>query len=322
MLEFVDFKKTLKDGKYSGVYLFEGEDAFFSGRGVSSLKEIFVKDDALDFAAFGGEEDADRILSSLDSFSFFGTRLTVAREFYPKEQTLKRFAPFFLNAHAGSVFAIVNEKPFPAFKRFPAIVTVNCGRADRATIARWIKAECRINGLSIEDSAAFDIVSFCLSDMSKVESETKKLVAFCKERGEITRSEVAETVNKSVEYKVYKLADYMGRKQRELALSAITEMLSRGETPQRLISYIYTHFRRLLFVAISTADDDELFGQLRLKESQAFLIKESRAQAKLFKKRDLKRAVDLLADADYKIKCGRIDAQSALDYSVLRIMAN
>ena len=321
-MEFVDFKKSLTEGDFSSVYLFEGEDAFFLNRGISSLKKVFDIDDALSFAAFGGEEDADAILSSLDSFSFAGTRLTVAREFYPKDQTLKRFAPYFKNHGTGSVFAIVNQKPFPAFKKFSDIAAVNCGRADRATIVKWIKAECRIKGITIEDAAAFDIVSFCLSDMSKVESETKKLIAFAMEKGEITSSDVAETVNKSVEYKIYKLADYMGKKQRESALSAIADMLSRGETPQRLISYIYTHFRRLLFVAISTADEKELFGQLRLKESQAFLIRESKAQAKLFKKRDLKRAVDLLEDADYKIKCGKVDAQSALDYSVLRIMAN
>lgn len=321
MLEFVDFKKSLKEGKFSGVYLFEGEDAFFLERGVSSLKEVFVHDDALDFAVFGGEEDANKILSSLDSFSFFGTRLTVAREFYPKEETLKRFALFLKDPPAGSVFAIVNGKPFSALKKFPAVVTVNCGKADRATVVRWIKAECRINGVVIEDAAAFDVAAFCLSDMSKVESETKKLIAFAKDKGVIDKSDVAEVVNKTVEYKIYKLADYIGKKQRDLALSAINEMLSRGETPQRLVSYIYTHFRRLLFVAISTAEEKELIGQLKLKESQAFLIKESRAQAKLFKKRDLKRAVDLLEDADYKIKCGKIDAQSALDYSVLRIMA-
>ena len=320
-MEFVEFKKTLKEGKYYGVYVFEGEDAFFLERGVNSLKEVFVKDGALDFAAFNGEEDIEKILSSLDSVSFFGTRLTVVREFYPKDNTLKRLSPYLSGKHEGSVFAIVNGKDFPAFKKYPAVLTVNCGKADRGIIVRWIKAECRNHDVAIEDPAAYDICTFCLSDMSKVELETHKLISYVGKGGTIGKKEVSEIVNKDVEYKIYKLAEYIGNKERDLALSAVNEMLGTGELPHRIISFVYAHFRRLLFVAISTASDEELVEQLKLKASQAFLVGTARKQAKLFKKKALKQAVDLLQDVDFKIKSGKLDANSALDYTVLKLMS-
>ena len=320
-MEYVEFVKTLKEGKNYGVYLLEGEDAFFSGRGIAALKNAFVKDETLDFATFNGEEDLDKILSSLDSLSFFGTRLTVAREFYPKESAIKRLAPYLENPNTNSVFAIVNVKPHAPFKRFKSICTVDCGKADRQIVVRWIKAECNRNGVEIEDAAVYDLYSFTLGDMSRIELETHKLISYVGDGGTIRAKDVSDTVNKDVEYKIYKLADYIGAKDRDLALSAVKEMLSTGETPGRLVSFIYAYFRRLLFVAITNADDDELFELLGLKESQAFLVRTAKSQAKLFKKRALKSAVDLLCDVDYKIKSGKLNANSALDYSILKLLS-
>lgn len=320
-MEFVDYKKALKEGKKFGAYLFEGEDAFFLTRGVELLRATFVVDPALDLAVFSGEDGVDAVLSSLDSFSFSGTRLTVVKEFYPDEKALSKLSPYLSETHEGSVLAIVNKKAHAPLKKFPALSVVNCGRADRETIIRWIVLECKRNGVYIEESAAFDVWSFTLGDMSRVELETKKLIAYAGKGGTIGRKEVSDIVNKDNEYKMYKLAEHIGKKERETAIFTIKEMLSLGESPQRIISNIYTYFRRLLFVAISDLNEEELFRELKLKESQAFLIRTSKAQAKMFKKRALKQAVDMLSDFDYRIKNGKIDGGSALDYAVLKLLA-
>ena len=45
-------------------------------------------------------------------------------------------------------------------------------------------------------------------------------------------------------------------------------------------------------------------------------------QSKMFKKRSLKKAVDLLVDSDFKIKSGLIDADEQMWLSVFAIMTD
>ena len=83
-------------------------------------------------------------------------------------------------------------------------------------------------------------------------------------------------------------------------------MQSKGETPQRLLVSIYNYFRKLLLTATSEKSVSEISNLFGIKEYPAKKIKQ---QSGYFKKKALKKAVDLLTDADFNFKSGVKDIE-------------
>lgn len=313
-VKFAEFKKGLTEGKRFATYLFEGEDVFFRERGLLALKRL-VENPELNFASLDGDCTENQILSSVTAYPFMSSiRLTLVREFYPKADQLKgELGRFFDSGFDGSSLVILNSKPCEQLKKIDSILVVDCNKAEIATIVKWIIAETNKNSVTIEGETARLIAEYCSLDMTRIETETNKLISSVGEGGVITAEQVNELVARDTEYKIYELTDFIAKKKLDNALLVIQDMLSKGETMQRIIVYVYNYFRRLLHAAISGKTVAELADLLGIKE---FAAKKLTAQASAFKKRNLKNAVDFLTDADYMIKSGQGDAES-LPWTVL-----
>ena len=318
-MNFIDFKSQLNNGTEGNIYLFEGEDAFFIKRGVSLLKNKYISEPQLNYAELDGETASlSDIMTSLNTFPFMdGKRLTVVKEFYPDRKTFpKALSEYFDAPNAESLFAICNGKPCDWLKKYPSVIFVDCNKQDAGVLVKWIKAECSKNNCVIDGETATLIANYCLNDMTRIETETKKLCdyAFGKE---ITREIVNELVSKDSEYKIYEMTDCVGRKRYGEAIAIVNEMLEKGETAQRIIFSLYNYYRRLLHVAISDKDNAELSALLGVHE---YAVKKTREQAKLFKKKSLKKVVDFLTDLDYKTKCGLTDVDEGMWLVIFKIM--
>jgi DNA polymerase-3 subunit delta len=155
--------------------------------------------------------------------------------------------------------------------------------------------------------------------MTRIENETKKLCSYVGENGEIVKETIELLVARDTEYKIYEMTDYIAKRKFDLAISVIKDMMSKGETSQRILVAVYNYYRRLLHSAISDMSLTELAEVFGIKE---FAAKKTKEQASLFKKRALKSAVDGLSDADYKIKSGVADADEQMWLTIFKIMTD
>jgi DNA polymerase-3 subunit delta len=245
-------------------------------------------------------------------------RFTVVKEFYPDAKILKGVIKEFLTSPpSDAVLIIINEKPSEALKKFDSVYVVDCKKADALTIAKWIKGECKKEGVEIDGETATTIAKYSLFDMKRVELEVSKLISYKGCTGKITLSDVEENVYKDSEYKIFNLTERIGKKQFDEALSIINEMIGKNEPEQRILISIANHFRRLLFIAISGKTDKELASLFKVNE---YGVTKSREQLKYFKTRALKNVVDYLHDADYKIKSGKMEASVLVWLSAFKIM--
>ncbi len=314
-----EFYNALSENKIDAIYLFEGEDAFFRADAIARLKTKVVLDQDLNFVSFNGDVTANELLSSLESYSLFGDkRLIVVKEFYPDKKFLEKgLKSYFENPLSTSCLAIVNIKPCEALKKMPNVCVVDCNKGDEGTLTRWVKGECEKNGVSIDLETARTLVDFCLADMSKIFTEVQKLIAYAYENKIITVDTIKLLVPRDTEYKIYEMTDYIGKRQVNLALTVINEMLSKGETPQRIIVSVYNYFRRLLHVAISNKTALELSEIFGVKE---YAVKKAKEQARMFSPRALKRAVDMLVEVDSKSKSGLMDMSEGMWLALFKIM--
>ena len=192
-------------------------------------------------------------------------------------------------------------------------------RQDGAVIVKWVQRELLANGVEISAQLALKIAEYSLFDMWKVNNETKKLVAYLGDRGVVTSEDVENVVVKDVEYKIYEMTEQVGKKNFDGALSILNEMLSNGEPAQKLLVSIYYYYRKLFHLAISDKTEGELAISFKSKE---FAIVKMKKQAKTFKPKSLKQAIDILADYDFYSKSGVMSIDSALMLGVFRLLVD
>ncbi len=318
-MKFVEFKNALENDKPFSVYLFEGEDAFFRERGFSLLKTRFVQEPELNLVSFGGEIELSELLTSLNGYPFMSEkRMSVVREFYPKQDVFKKGLKDYLESPSdSSLLVILNEKPHEAFKKYSSVCVVECGKADTSLLIKWIKGECGRANVTIDAETAKTLSEFCSSDMTRIQTETAKLIAYVGNGGNIGSDEVYDMVSRDTEYKIYEMTDFIAKRKFDNALTVIKDMTSKGEPVQRIIVSIYYYFRKLLHVAISDCDNKEIAQMLGMQE---FAVRKVKEQAGKFKKKAHKNAVDSLIDLDYKIKSGFMDADDGMFKTIFKIM--
>lgn len=318
-MKFTEFKSNINNFKNSCFYLFEGQDAFFRERGLDLLKTLYVLEPTLNLATFEGAKlNVEEVVSSLNAYPFMSQkRITLIREFYPDKNGVDFIKSFSLQGYSDSLLVILNEKANENLKKIENVVFVDCNRADINTIVKWIDAQFRKEGKSAEKGAYEKIAEYCLLDMTRISTETNKLISYLGETNTLTNEDVDLMVSKDTEYKIYELTDFIGNRKNDKALSVIYELLGKGETPHRLISSLYNYFRKLLHLAISDKPLTETANLLGMNEYPA---KKAKQQSGYFKKKSLKQAVDILTDTDYKIKSGLIDVDEGFWLSLFKII--
>lgn len=318
-MKYTEFKNGLNNGQEYAVYLFEGEDAFFRESGVALLKNKFVQEPSLNYVNLESDAPINQIVNSLEGYPFMSQkRMTLIREFYPKQESFKAGLKSYLeNPLSTSILVIVNEKTCDALKKFSSVCVVDCSKADVSLLIKWIKAESSLAGVNIDGETAKLLSEYCLSDMTRIKTETNKLISYVGRGGTIRVEDVNDLVARDLEYKVYELTDYIGKKNFDKALLVISDMIDKGELASRILSYIYNYFRRLLHVSISDMTNAELADAFSVKE---YAVSKMKQQASMFKKKALKSAVDMLCSADFNIKSGLAEGESYSYLTIFKIM--
>ena len=318
-MKFSEFKNKVLNKQVSSLYLFEGEEVFFSERGIELLKSTLLTEPDLNFITLGESVSADDIIASASAFPVFDNkRLTLLREFYPDEKTLKvKLGQFFQTIPSDSIIIIANTRPHAPIKKLASVTVVECEKPEPSVVARWVKEQCAQNNVGIDLETARLVGEYCLFSMTRVEKETEKLIAFAKDGSSITKKDVDALIARDTEYKIYELTDLLAKKKIDKAIEVINEMLSKGESYQRLLVSVQKFFSRLLHISISDKKNSELASLLGIKE---YAVIKAREQAKMFKVKSLKKAVDMFADCDYKTKTGELSETSAFFMCLFKIL--
>ncbi len=323
-MKFIEFKKKLEEGEVFPVYLIEGEDAYFRSLALNALKSKLVTEPSVNYVKFEGDELKDSsvfsdFLASLTAYPFMSEkRMTVATDYFPNAEGMKELSKLISSGVTDlSVLVIVNSKADASLKKLPKVCVVECKKGDKATLARWVKGTCEREGVSIDLETAGTLCEYCLLDMARISTETSKLISYAFNKKVIERKDLDELIYRDSEYKIYEMTSCIAKKEVDKALEIIFELVSKGEPEQMLLISIYNYFRKLLHVAISSMTEGELMEVFKMEDWQ---LKRTKTQASAFKITALKKAVDVLEDADYKFKSGKSDISSEFYLSLFKIL--
>ena len=319
-MKFRELKKSLTS-QIMPIYLVMGDDAFLLDRASRLIVDACNVDESLNLTKYEGLEvkgDSEKLISALTSYPFMGDkRVVLVKEYYPLSADVKALKSYFDNPCETTVLIIVNLSASDNIQKLQNVTVVDCAKGDNDLASIWIKSEVKNAGITISQRAIDKIIDYCYADMTKINGEVQKLIAFALNKGQIEECDVENLCVKEMDYQMYEVVEFIANKKYEQAYSCLLEMMTASGDGQKLFVSLYYYFRRLLHSAISTLSDAEVAKHLKIKE---YAVKMSRRQAKSFSVKRLKEIVDALTLYDESFKQGKIEPSSAVWNGILGVL--
>ena len=318
-----ELKASLASGA-SPVYLIEGEDAYLREVAVKILKDKYLTSPELNLNIFEGayvKSSPDEMVDALMQYPFMSEkRVIIVRDYNPSATDLKNksLVNYFANPVETSLLIIVNNSTNEPLKKIECVTVVDCGKANMATVVRYIQGTLKRSGLIITTKNAELLAEYCKLEMTKISGEVEKLIAYCHGEAEVTADAIEELVVKENDYQVYELTEQVARKNSAKAYSILADMLSKSNDHQRIFTALYYHFRKLFFCSVSSKSASVLAKELGVKSEYA--LKKLIEQSKRFTPKKLKQTIDMFVKYDADFKSGKISIASALNLAMGKIM--
>lgn len=319
-MKFSELKNSLKEN-IENVYLVEGEDAYFRERALNMLLKV-IPSDLLDFNInyFYENYKISEVCDSCLCLPFISQkRIVVVFDYYPKSSEYEKsaLAKYVLDPNISTILIIINSKKSELFSK-KNITYIDCGKEELAVLFKWVPAMFKAENAEIDSDAVRLLIEYCLCDMSRINTEIKKLAAYC--NGEkIDAGTVKQLVSVDTDFQVYELTDAIAKKNGTLALEILESLLEKND-----ISYIslvlmtlYSAYKRMYLIKSSNYKDIEIANIFKIKE---YAVKMLRRQSLSFSAEYLQSSLKLIAKADENFKSGKMNINMAIKFVVFNLL--
>lgn len=312
---FTELKKHILSRKLEPAYLITGEDAFLIGGALKFFRSLCPNMPDFNLCELSAPASVSVISEACESLPI-GDDYRVVTVIQCKTD-LSGLIKYLDSPNPTTVLVFVAEKPESNLSKIMSRLTiVDCSKLDRRTMLSWIAAKTKELSSGITESAANLLIDYCGGDMSRIASEHAKLCAY-RTDGIIGDDDVISLTEPTLDFKIFELSEAVASKQPKKAAMVLKNLSESGASPISLIGMLYSHFRRLLYVAI-TPQYERMASDLGVKE---YAVKKAKEQAMRFTPVKLKRICDNLTAADYNIKSGKMLDKNALELVVFKALS-
>ncbi len=320
-MKFEELKKSLANNTKNN-YLIQGSDMFLCDNAVRLIEESLNIDmPEFNISKFGQQDIdfADVVQSLLTPAAFSTSKLVVVdlSNKYTKIKNIEELKKYLKEGKFDNILVIKVCDNIESIKGLENkyFETVECSELPRDIAVKLITLEAKKKDRTITPSAINKVLEYTNGNMSACMNELVKLVNYAD--SEIAEDDVLLLVARNLDYKIYELTENLAKKNINKVYEILNDLKGKKNGYQGLIGLIYTHFRRLLHIAItklSIAEYADLFG---IKE---YAVKKLIEQSSIFKPRKLKEICDTCIDLEYKMKTSQITPVNAVDMLVLKIV--
>jgi DNA polymerase III subunit delta len=201
---------------------------------------------------------------------------------------------------------------------------VELARVDEADALKWITAEAKRRDVQIDNDAARELADALGADMMLIASELEKLVLFTGAKRHITLGDVETMVLAAKQRSLYELTDAISAKDKVRAVALLHGLLNASDGGEdSAIGHLYMlarTFRQMLVILEKNVRDSRAIWQALWQgfRMPPFAAEDVIRQARRYKsRRDLTRALRLIARADLELRSQPPDKQLVLERLVL-----
>jgi DNA polymerase-3 subunit delta len=199
-------------------------------------------------------------------------------------------------------------------------------RVEESDAIRWLVAEAEKRGSTLEVDAARELADALGADLMLMASELEKLLLYTGERRRITLGDVETMVLGAKQRSLYELTDAISAKDRPRALALLQGLLNASDGGEEsAIGHLYMlarTFRQMLVILEKNVRDSRAIWQALWQgfRMPPFAADDLIRQARRYKsRRDLTRALRLIARADLELRSSPPDKRLVLERLVLAL---
>ena len=340
-MDLTSLKTQLKNGEFSGIYLFTGEEDYLIRYYLKAIRDKVAGDDA--FAIFnnpifdGEEIDFPKIIEAVKAppmmsdfklvewrhanFSSFkeaqfeelDNLISICEE-YP-------YSIVAFTAEEGGVDMGTAKKPSAFVKRFDKKINIlNFEKSTENQLYAWLKKHFDAQGVTVGLETVKALVFRSGRSMDVLAGEVDKLCALALSRGKtvVTPDDVNEVASSTPECDTFALSNAIIDRSRSKAYFALEDMKLRRVDPTVIMGMVAKTFGDL--TAISHLLDEglgiyEIRDVLKMNE---FKLKIYIPAAKKYGSQRLTEIVSSLAEADAGAKYGGVSGYTAVELFISR----
>ena len=347
------FVNELVSRKLRPAYVFVGDEAFFRKRFRDAILEHLVPADLREFSLFEfdlGETDLAEILdrartpSLMAPFQVFflrGVKNLFGRG--SNEEKLAAIEEYCKNPNPDALLIFVADHiSIPAdvrrmemqdkdrYQRIRDTTGQYCGivelaRVEEGEAVRWVTDYCASRNVKIDADGVRELVDALGGDMMMISNEIEKLMLYAGERKRITLGDVETMVLAAKQRSLYELTDAISSRDRVRALEVLDAILASGDGEEAAIGHIYMlakTFRQMLVILERNVRDQRMLWAALWQGFRVppFAADDIIRQARRYKsRRDLTRAIRLVAKADLALRSNPVSKRMVLESLVMEL---
>lgn len=326
--------RLLKEKGPAGLYLLWGPEDYLREQYLAELKALCLPEgeDSFSYKRLDGPElDPDELRYAVDAAPFLTERsfVEVRDADLNRLKEPEKIVAVFSDLPDTCTLAFVQDTQFEPDGRLKLTkalreraVELKFTQQSQNMLLNWVSRRFAAAGKRIEPAAAQRLIFVSGDLMSGLIPEIEKIAAYAK--GEtVTESDVEAVANHIPEAVIFDMTELMAKQDYEGALSVLRELLSdKNNEPIPMLAILGQQMRRLYLARLVL---DRGLGAKTLMDAcglrydfQASRLLQS---ARGFSEARLRRAVELCAEADYRVKSSSQDDRELLKEAVLRIAA-
>lgn len=179
-----------------------------------------------------------------------------------------------------------------------------------SALISWVQKYFRSNGKKINDNEAQYLVDSCNPGMINIMREMEKLASYKRENDTITKTDIDALVTKSIESKVFEMADDIAHGNAKSARARLDDMQRLNVKPPEILPAIFSKFSTYRKIKLlSHLPSYQIAQKTGQKE---YFVKKDLATVKNLPIEKIEQVLFLCQQADYKIKSGKADGKTEL----------
>ena len=330
-MERKEFAQLLKAGKVQGAYIFEGVEENIKAATLQSLRKEILPEGMEELNESVMDAPAtDAIIAACETLPFLADkRLVIVRE-HPalagRADADERLIAYIPNVPESAVLVFLcrgkadaRKKLYGAVKKAGGIVSF--APLTDAELNTWIVKTFAGMGKTVSPQTA-SVLSFTVgSDTALLRREIEKLAALAGDRGEVTEEDVHAVATRSVECTVFEMVDAVVAGQQGKAFGLLRDMLITGSDRLGILAMLLRQFRLMQHIKIMQFEKLPA-GEIKQRLGIApFAAERCMRQAGGYTGGQVKKAVQICLNAEYKVKSGSWNQEGALESAMLEIFA-
>lgn len=326
-----EFMQAVKEGRLHGAYLFEGPEENIKASALAALRKKLLPEGLEELNENLMDNPAtDALMAAAETLPFLADqRLVVVRE-HPalsgRAEADEHLCDYIKRVPDTCVMVFLcrgkadaRKKLYKAIQKSGAVVAFN--PLTDAELNGWIIRAFASMGKGCSPQTA-SLLSFTVgNDTALLRTEMEKLAALAGEREEIREEDVRAVSTRSIECTVFEMVDAVVAGQEGRAFGLLRDMLTGGSDRIGILAMLLRQYRLMQHVKIMQYEK-KTPQQIKQNLGIApFAAERCIRQAAAYTGGEVKQAVELCLDTEYRIKSGQLNQEGALEAAMLEIFA-